>query len=88
MRHAYDLIVFDWDGTLMDSTAHIVGSIQRACAQLDLPVPSREAASHVIGLGLIDAMRHIHPQLSDATHQAMADARAGSTVKPVLRMPA
>ena len=74
MRHAYDLIVFDWDGTLMDSTAHIVRSIQRACAQLDLPVPSREAASHVIGLGLIDAMRHIHPQLSAATHQAIADA--------------
>ena len=34
---AFDLIVFDWDGTLMDSTVHITRSIQRACADLGLP---------------------------------------------------
>ncbi|KNE75544.1 phosphoglycolate phosphatase, clustered with ribosomal large subunit pseudouridine synthase C [Candidatus Burkholderia crenata] len=53
-RQQFDLIVFDWDGTLMDSTAHIKCSIQVACRDLSLPVPADEAASYVIGLGLRD----------------------------------
>ena len=36
----FDLIVFDWDGTLFDSTAHIAQSIQAACADIGAPVPS------------------------------------------------
>lgn len=63
MAGAFDLIVFDWDGTLMDSTATIVLSIQQACRDLDLPVPTREQASHVIGLGLADALAHAVPSL-------------------------
>lgn len=63
---AYDLIVFDWDGTLYDSTALIVRSIQSACADLGLPVPSREAAAYVIGLGLHDALAHVAPTLPAA----------------------
>lgn len=38
-REQFDLIVFDWDGTLMDSTVHIARSIQAACRDLGLPVP-------------------------------------------------
>lgn len=60
---AYDLIVFDWDGTLYDSTALIVRCIQAACADLGLPVPAREAAAYVIGLGLHDALAHVAPTL-------------------------
>ena len=56
-RKQFDLIVFDWDGTLMDSTATIVKSIQSAAKDLGLPVPSRERASHVIGLSLSEAMK-------------------------------
>ncbi|KZE25893.1 phosphoglycolate phosphatase [Crenobacter luteus] len=74
MAKTFDLIVFDWDGTLMDSTAHIVRSIQRACADLDLPIPPRERASHVIGLGLVDAMRHVCPGLEPARYQDMVVA--------------
>lgn len=62
----FDLIVFDWDGTLFDSTALIAGCIQSACADLGLPVPTREAASYVIGLGLHDALRHVAPTLDEA----------------------
>jgi phosphoglycolate phosphatase len=58
------LLVFDWDGTLMDSTAHIALSIQAACRDLGLRVPSREQASHIIGLGLQDAMRYLLPDLT------------------------
>ncbi|QEL54831.1 HAD family hydrolase [Chromobacterium paludis] len=63
----YDLVVFDWDGTLMDSTAHIVHAIQQACRELSLPVPARDAASHVIGLRLADAMRQFCPD--DQAHR-------------------
>lgn len=59
----FDLIAFDWDGTLFDSTALIAGCIQNACADLGLPVPSREDASYVIGLGLHDALQHVVPGL-------------------------
>ncbi len=59
----YRLIVFDWDGTLMDSTAGIALSIQEAARGMGLPVPAREAASHVIGLGLQDSLRSAVPTL-------------------------
>ena len=59
---AFDLIVFDWDGTLYDSTALIVRCIQAACADLGLPVPERAEAAYVIGLGLHDALAHVAPQ--------------------------
>lgn len=59
----YSLIVFDWDGTLIDSAAAIVECIQEASRDLGLPVPSAEHASHVIGLGLQDALRLAVPAL-------------------------
>ena len=61
----FDLIVFDWDGTLFDSTALIVRCIQNACADLGVEVPSRERAAYVIGLGLQDALRHAVPELPE-----------------------
>ena len=59
----YTLIVFDWDGTLIDSPAAIVECIQQASRDLGLEVPDRERASHVIGLGLEDSLRQAVPQL-------------------------
>ena len=59
----FDLIVFDWDGTLFDSTALIVRCIQNACRDLSVAVPSDTAAAYVIGLGLHDALRHAVPDL-------------------------
>jgi phosphoglycolate phosphatase len=59
----FDLIVFDWDGTLFDSTALIARCIQAACADLGLPVPSERDAAYVIGLGLHDALQHVVPGL-------------------------
>jgi len=65
MSKRYDLIVFDWDGTVMDSTVVISGSIQAACRDLGLPVPSDETARHVIGLGLEQALHYAVPELTD-----------------------
>jgi phosphoglycolate phosphatase len=64
----FDLIVFDWDGTLYDSTALIVRCIQDACRDLDVVVPSDAAAAYVIGLGLQDALRHAVPDLAEARY--------------------
>ncbi len=59
----YRLIVFDWDGTLIDSAATIVECIQQASREMGLPVPDRQTASHVIGLGLHDSLRLAVPSL-------------------------
>ena len=59
----YPLIVFDWDGTIIDSTGTIAECIQRAAAEMGLPVPHEERARHVIGLGLHDSLRHAVPDL-------------------------
>lgn len=61
----YKAVIFDWDGTVMDSTASIVAAIQAACVDLELPVPSVEEASWVIGLSLDQALQHCAPGLSD-----------------------
>lgn len=59
----FDLIAFDWDGTLFDSTALIVSCIQGACADLELAVPDAQRAAYVIGLGMHDALQHAVPGL-------------------------
>ena len=60
----YALLVFDWDGTLIDSAGAIVWCIQSACRDLGLPVPDDARASHVIGLGLQDALAYAIPGLA------------------------
>jgi phosphoglycolate phosphatase len=64
MPRRFDLVVFDWDGTVVDSTAMIAVCIQKAAADLGLAVPSRERASHVIGLGLNEALARAVPDLA------------------------
>lgn len=60
---AYKLLVFDWDGTIIDSASTIATCIQDASRELGLEVPDHERASHVIGLGLHEAMRIAVPGL-------------------------
>lgn len=73
MGNRFDLVVFDWDGTLMDSTASITAAIRSACADLGLTVPSVEAARHVIGMGLAEALRYAVPELSEADYPRLAE---------------
>jgi phosphoglycolate phosphatase len=68
LSKTFDLIVFDWDGTLYDSTALIVRCIQDACADVGAPRPSDTDAAYVIGLGLADALRHVAPGLPAARY--------------------
>ena len=59
----FDLIAFDWDGTLFDSTAIITRCIQEAVRDVGGTVPTHEAASYVIGLGLKQALAHAAPDV-------------------------
>jgi len=63
MPKQFDLLIFDWDGTLMDSAGVIVDSIQRACEDIGLPAPSERASRQIIGLGLIQALQTLLPDL-------------------------
>ncbi|MDI9333638.1 MAG: HAD-IA family hydrolase [Cytophagales bacterium] len=63
MSKKYDLIVFDWDGTLFDSTALITRCIQNAVEDVGGKRPSHEQASHVIGLNLMEALAHAAPDV-------------------------
>lgn len=63
MSRSFDLIVFDWDGTLFDSTASIVRCIQAAVRDVGGQPPSDVTAAYVIGLGLAQALAHAAPDV-------------------------
>lgn len=73
MPKRFDLLVFDWDGTLMDSAGVIVSSIQAACRDLGLRVPSDAEARHIIGLGLNEAIAVLLPELKTADYSRLVD---------------
>lgn len=64
----FDLIAFDWDGTLFDSTKVIVRCIQRAVSDVGGTVPSDKAAAYVIGMGLMQALAHAAPDVPQARY--------------------
>ncbi len=59
----FDLIAFDWDGTLYDSTAIIVRCIQAAVRDVGGTVPTDKEAAYVIGMGLMQALAHAAPDV-------------------------
>ena len=67
----FDLIAFDWDGTLFDSTRIIVRCIQAAVQDVGGARPSDEAAAYVIGLGLMQALAHAAPDVPPADFSAL-----------------
>ena len=69
----FDLIAFDWDGTLFDSTAAIARSIQLAVADVGGTVPSDEQASYVIGMALLPALAHAAPDVPKEKYTDLAN---------------
>jgi phosphoglycolate phosphatase len=55
----YKLVIFDWDGTLMDSADKIINCMQIAAKHCDMPVPSADAVSHIIGISLKPAIKQL-----------------------------
>ncbi|MCU7939012.1 MAG: HAD-IA family hydrolase [gamma proteobacterium symbiont of Bathyaustriella thionipta] len=70
---AYKLIIFDWDGTLMDSQARIVACLQCAAEELKLHPLNEDNLKKVIGLGLNEAVSSLYPELKDKQVNHFAD---------------
>ena len=68
----FPFLVFDWDGTLIDSTSIIADSLQQACRDLGEPTPTDVDARYVIGLGLSDALKRVAPGLPRERHSDLA----------------
>lgn len=63
MRRRFDLLIFDWDGTLADSEGLIVRSMQAAITDLNLPPRDDAAIGELIGLGLAEGMQKLYPEI-------------------------
>lgn len=59
----YKLLIFDWDGTIIDSAARIISSMQAAARDCQLSEPSDDAVRNIIGLGLPEAIQQIFPEI-------------------------
>lgn len=70
----YSLIIFDWDGTLMDSEAHIVTSMQGAMQEQALEVLSAAKVRDIIGLGLPEAIHTLYPLETELRRAALCEA--------------
>lgn len=77
MPKQFDLIVWDWDGTLADSTVMITNAILKAAEQVGLPVITAQAASNIIGLGLREAIEIMYGDIP--AQQALALATQYTT---------
>lgn len=67
MKNKFDLIIFDWDGTLVNSIDWITICLQQAAGQCGITVPEDQAAKNVIGLSLNQAMQNLFPGIDPAT---------------------
>ncbi len=64
----FELLVFDWDGTLTDSSDLIVASMQVACVDIGLPVPGAQQVRYIIGLGFNEALAQLLPELPSSDY--------------------
>lgn len=83
----FKLLIFDWDGTLMDSQARIVSSFQTAIAELGLPSRSPAQIRYIIGLGLEEAIRRLLPETSPEEQYALAECYRTHFVNTALPTP-
>jgi phosphoglycolate phosphatase len=70
----YKLIIFDWDGTLMDSIDKIVLCMQKASRQLGYEAPTDNAVKNIIGLSLLKAAQQLFPLFSLSQQEALVEA--------------
>lgn len=73
MKNPYDLIIFDWDGTLMDSERKIVNCFLASARDCEVPEPTSAAVREIIGLGLQEAIEALFPSLALAQRVLLAE---------------
>ncbi len=82
MTKRFELIIFDWDGTLMDSQGHIVDCLGQALRAVGQPPGSPAERASVIGLGLFEALAALLPDADKATIDAACDAYREAFLSP------
>lgn len=85
---ARELVVFDWDGTLMDSGARIVAAVQSAITASGLPERDPEAIRGIIGLGLHEAVAALYPDAPDEARALLTRTYSESFARAVAEVPA
>ncbi|MDX1608727.1 MAG: HAD-IA family hydrolase [Halofilum sp. (in: g-proteobacteria)] len=88
MTPRYALVVFDWDGTLLDSAGRIVATVREAIAASGLPPRSPEQIRATIGLGLHEAAQALYPELSAAERQRLTGGYREAFVRTAGHAPA
>ncbi|MCL1048885.1 HAD-IA family hydrolase [Shewanella abyssi] len=68
---SYELVIFDWDGTLMDSVSKIVTCMQQMAGALSLVKPSENAIRDIIGLSMDEALKTLYPKLGQGQFEPM-----------------
>ncbi|MEA3250402.1 MAG: HAD-IA family hydrolase [Pseudomonadota bacterium] len=76
----YQLVIFDWDGTLVDSEARIVACMQAAARDVGCPALSRDSIRDIIGLGLPEAIARLYPWLGSNQAEALRQRYSGHFV--------
>ncbi len=74
MQRKYQLLIFDWDGTLMDSAQHITSCMRAAITDLAVQPRSDEQIKNIIGLGLEEAILALYPDVDDVFIQQIAES--------------
>ncbi|MGX5201943.1 HAD family hydrolase [Aliikangiella sp. IMCC44632] len=73
IRAQYSFVIFDWDGTLMDSTGRIVSAMQTSAKLTGLPIPTKEAVKSIIGLSMQAVMQTLFPGCDATTNEKFLD---------------
>lgn len=66
--------IFDWDGTVVDSVEHITDCLQHASTTIGFPALTRETYRDIIGLGLVEALRRLYPEITPTQMSEMREA--------------
>lgn len=77
------VVIFDWDGTLVDSVEHIADSLHQAATDLGYPALEREAYRDIIGLGMVEALEKLYPGISREEMNRIREGYAGYFFKKV-----
>lgn len=76
MAYPHKVVIFDWDGTVVDSVEHIADSLHQAATELGFPALEREAYRDIIGLGIVEALEALYPGISRDEMLAIRDGYA------------
>jgi phosphoglycolate phosphatase len=71
MKNRFDLIIFDWDGTLVNSIDWITSCLQHAAEHCSIAIPEAQAAKDIIGLSLNKAMQTLFPEIDQQTQMQL-----------------